>query len=419
MILLVGDFSIWSLLIGACVFGVTTALIVGAIAAAAAGGLAYEASNLAQGNMPWDDWEGWILGHLKGELGGLGSVISAVRGEDTLQTQLKGGETVASGAGSGGTLQGVTGQGPLQLQNAALAAGGAPPPAFQMGAGADQPRGAGSQPQPMGGQGIGGGGASRYDAMDAEEQGGGSSRGDILKGAAKDIGIGLATTAASVLPVVGQLGSVAGTAGQFANVAAGASSTAAEAAGAAVPAVAAIGAQAAPAAPSFASSALHALRVVPDTIGNTATGILQKSLLGAGTGAVSSALQGQDPLRGAAMGGAGGAVGGIAGYGAQQFAPPPVPTITANPFPMPEINSPSFVGGTAPGAPTLGSFAASRLPSLLASGASQGVGYMMTPPQPPQPDAPVYSARPSYYDVYDIGGPNAAYGGRRPPYWSQ
>ena len=415
MILLVGDFSIWSLLIGACIFGVTTAIIAGAIAAAAAGGLAYEGANLAQGNMPWDDWEGWILGHLKGELGGIGSVVSAARGEDTLQTQLKAGETVASGAGSGGSLQAATGQGPLQLQNAALAAGGAPPPAFQMGAGAEQPRGAGSQPQPMGGQGMGGGGASRYDALDAEESGGGSSRGDILKGAAKDIGIGLATTAASVLPGIGQLGSVAGTAGQFANVAAGASSTAAEAVPA-IGAVGAIGAEATQAAPSLASSALHALRIVPDTIGATATGILQKSLLGAGLGAGSAALKGQDPLRAAAMGGAGGAVSGVAGYGAQQFAPPPVPTVTANPFPMPEINSPSFVGGTAPAAPTLGSFAASRLPSLLGSAASQGVGYMMQPPLPPQPAMQPYSSRPTYADVYDIGGPNAVYGGRR-PYW--
>jgi hypothetical protein len=416
MIFLVGDFSIWSLLIGGCVFGVTTAIIAGAIAAAAAGGIAYEASNIAQGNMPWDDWEGWILGHLKGELGGIGQVVSAARGEDTLQTALRGaGETAATGAGSGGSLQAATGQGPLQLQNAALAAGGAPPPGFQMGGGADTEQWGRGGTQPAQAA-PGAGGAARYDAMDAEESGSGQSRGDILKGAAKDIGIGLATTAASVLPVVGQLGSIAGTAGQFANVAAGASSTAAEAAGAAVPAVAAVGAEAATTAPSFASSALHALRAVPETIGTTATGVLQKSLLGAGMGAAGAALKGEDPLRAAAMGGAGGAVSGIAGYGAQQFAPAPVPTIQPNPFPMPEISAPSFVGGTAPGAPTLGSFAASKLPSLLGSGASQGVGYLMTPPQPPQPAMQPYSSRPTYADVYDIGGQNAVYGGRR-PYW--
>src|SRR4029453_15094271 len=410
MILLIGDFSIWSLLIGACVFGVTTALIVGAIAAAAAGGVAYEVSNAVQGNWPWEDPEAWILGHLKGELGGLGSVISAAQGEPTIQTQLAGEAGGTSrGGGTGGVLQGATGQGLLQEQNATLAGGVHAP--FQLGGGA------GPQPQPMGGQamgGEGGGGAGRYDAMDAAEQADRPSRGKILAGAGKDIGIGLATTAASVLPVVGQLGSVAGTAAQFADVAAGASSTAAEGAGAAVRAVGALGGQAASTAPSFASSALHALRAVPETIGTTATGVLQKSLLGAGMGAAGAALKGEDPLRAAAMGGAGGAVSGIAGYGAQQFAPPPVPTIQLNPFPMPEISAPSFVGGTAPAAPTLGSFAASKLPSLLGSGASQGVGYLMTPPQPSQPAPPAYSSRPTYADVYDIGGPNAVYGGRGP-----
>lgn len=418
MIFLPGDFPLWVMLVGGCVFGVTTALIIGAIAAgaaAAAGGTAYGIQTAVEGNWPWEDPEAWATGFLKANTGGLGQVVSSAQGEPTIVEQLKGESGGTSrGGGTAGVLQGATGQGISRAIDEALAPG----PSQQSGLqqmGGQQP---GSQPQPMGGQAMGGGGAGRYDAMDAEE-GDKPSRGKILGGAWKDIAIGAGTTAASLaVPFAGSfLGPTAGTAGQFANVAAGASSTAAEAAGAAVPAVAAIGAQAAPAAPSFASSALHSLRVVPETIGNTATGILQKSLLGAGMGAASSALQGQDPLRGAAMGGAGGVVSGIAGYGASQFAPPPVPTITANPFPMPELNSPSFVGGTAPGAPTLGSFAASKLPSLLGSGASQGVGYMMTPPQPPQPDAPVYSARPSYYDVYDIGGPNAAYGSRR-PYWS-
>ena len=343
-----------------CVGGLTTAIIAGIIGLGIAGGVAYEGANIAQGNMPWDDWEGWILGHLKGELGGLGSVIGAARGEDTLTTALKGADSrVGEGGGSGGSLQAATGQGPLQIQNAALAAGGGPAPAYQMGAG--------SQPKPTGGQAggtMGGGGAARYDAMDAEGKSG-PSRGDLLKGAAKDIGIGAATTAASFLPVLGQLGSVASTAGQVASAAA----PAAEAAGAAVeavPGIAAAGAEAASTAPSFASSALSSLRAIPDTIGTTATGILQKSLLGAGMGAAGAALKGEDPLRAAAMGGAGGAVSGIAGYGAQQFAPPLVPTIQPNPFPMPELNSPSYVGGTAPGAPTLGSFAASKMPAWLA-----------------------------------------------------
>jgi len=159
VILLLGDFPVWLVML-TFVGGLTTAIILGAIGTAVAGGLAYEANNLAQGNMPWDDWEGWILGHLKGELGGLGSVVSSARGEDTLQTALQGAENARAGegGGSGGALQAATGQGPLQLQNTALAAGGAAAPAYQMGAG--------SQPQPMGGQGMGGGGASRYDAMD-------------------------------------------------------------------------------------------------------------------------------------------------------------------------------------------------------------------------------------------------------------
>ena len=413
MILLLGDFPVWLVML-TFVGGLTTAIILGAIGTAVAGGLAYEANNLAQGNMPWDDWEGWILGHLKGELGGLGSVVSSARGEDTLQTALQGAENARAGegGGSGGALQAATGQGPLQLQNTALAAGGAAAPAYQMGAG--------SQPQPMGGQGMGaggGGGAARYDAAETADNAG-PSRGDLLKGAAKDIGIGAATTAASILPVVGQLGSIAGTAGQFANVAAGASSTAAEAAVpavSAIPGLAAAGAEAA-SAPSLASSALHALRVVPDTIGTTATGILQKSLLGAGMGAAGAALKGEDPFRAAAMGGAGGAVSGIAGFGAQQFAPPPVPTLGANPFPMPEIGAPDFVGGMAPGAPTLGSFAASRVPQIAGSGASSLVGHLMQPPMPQLPEEPVYSRGPSYYDAYDIGGQNATYPGRR-PYW--
>ena len=408
MILLLGDFPSW-LPIVTFVGGVTTAIIAGIIGLGVAGGLAYEGANIAQGNWPWEDPEGWILGHLKGELGGLGSVVSAAQGEPTIQSQLKGEAGGTSrGGGTGGVLQGATGQGLVQQQNAELAGSHAP---YQLGGGA------GSQPQPMGGQmmgEMGGGGASRYDTMDAES-GSKPSRSKILASAGKDIGIGAATTALSVVPVLGQLSSIAGTAAQVASAAA----PAAEAAGAAVeavPGIAAAGAEAASTAPSFASSALGALRAVPDTIGTTATGILQKSLLGAGMGAAGAALKGEDPLRAAAMGGAGGAVGGIAGYGASQFAPPPVPTLQANPFPMPDIGAPSFVGGTAPGAPTLGSFAASKIPGLAGSIASAGVGQMMQPPMPSQPGAPVYSSRPSYYDVYDIGGQNATYPGRR-PYW--
>jgi hypothetical protein len=401
VIFLVGDFPAW-LPVFTLVGGVTTALVIGGLTAAglaAAGGTAYEVSNLVQGNMPWDDWAGWFLGHLKGEMGGIGSVISAAKGDPTIQSQLRGATT--STAGTGGEIQGASGQGPLQQQNETLAAGGTPAE-FKLGGQA--------QPAP-----AGGGGAARYDAMDAADSGDKPNRGKILAGAAKDIGIGAATTAASLaIPYASSfLGPAAQTAAQ---VGSSVAAPATEAAGAAVPAVAGVGAEAASTAPSFASSALQSLRAIPDTIGTTATGILQKSLLGAGMGAAGAALKGQDPLRAAAMGGAGGAVSGIAGYGASQFAPPPVPTLGANPFPMPEINSPDFVGGMAPGAPTLTSTLTGRLPSLLGSAASQGVGYMMQPPLPAQPASPIYSSRPSYYDVYDINGPGAAFPGRR-PYW--
>jgi hypothetical protein len=410
MIFLLGDFPAW-LPIFTLIGGVTTALIIGGIIAgglAAAGTTAYGIKSGLEGNWPWTDPEAWFTGYAKSLTSPVSEIIADAMGEPSISEQIKDATgQISRGEGSAGTLQTQTGVLPARLSAEAQQA--RDPQHWEPG----------SQPQPMGGQamgGEGGGGANRYDAMDAEEKG--PSRSKILGQAAKDIAIGAGTTVASLaIPVAGSfLGPTAGTAGQFANVAAGASSTAAEAAGAAVPSIAAIGAQAAPAAPSFLSTAADALRAVPETIGSTATGVLQRTLVGAGLGAGSAALKGEDPLRAAAMGGAGGVVGGIAGYGAQQFAPPPVPTITANPFPMPEISAPSFVGGTAPAAPTLGSFAASKLPSLLGSGASQGVGYLMTPPQPPQPAQQPYSSRPTYADVYDIGGPNATYGGRR-PYW--
>jgi hypothetical protein len=404
MIFLLGDFPAW-LPIFTLVGGVTTALtiaIAAAATAAAAGGAAYSIQSAVEGNWPWEDPEAWATGFLKANTGGLGQVISSAQGEPTIMEQLKGEAGGTSrGGGTAGVLQGATGQGINRAVDEALVPGPSTQGALQQ------------QPQPMGGQAMGaegGGGAGRYDAMDAEDEG--PSRGKILGQAWKDIGIGAGTTAASIaIPYAGSLISPA--ASPAAQITSNLAKVAPKAADVAIPAVGAVGAKAAP---SFLSTAADAFRVVPETIGTTATGVLHKSLLGAGLGAASSALQGQDPLRGAAMGGAGGVVGGVAGYGAQQFAPPPVPTIAANPFPMPDINAPSFVGGTAPGAPTLTSSLTSRLPSLLGSGASQGVGYMMTPSQPSQPGEPVYSARPSYYDVYDIGGPNAAYGGRR-PYW--
>ena len=109
-----------------------------------------------------------ILGHLVGELGGLGSVIER-RGEPAFQTSL---HSATRGVGSGITK---AGSGPLETQNAALAAGGSAP----------APDGA-IAAKAHGRQGMGGGGAARYDA-DVEESGSGPSCGDTE--GAEDIGI--------------------------------------------------------------------------------------------------------------------------------------------------------------------------------------------------------------------------------------
>ena len=84
---------------------------------------------------------------------------------------------------------------------------------------------------------------------------------------------------------------------------------------------------------------------------------------------------------------------------------------------MPEINAPSVTSAARRREPRRSARSPRRkIPGLAGSIASAGVGQMMQPPMPSQPGAPVYSSRPSYYDVYDIGGQNATYPGRR-PYW--
>ena len=79
MILLLGDFPAW-LPIFTLVGGLTTALIIGAIAAggaAALGGTAYGIQSAVEGNWPWEDPEAWMTGMLKAHTGGLGQVISS------------------------------------------------------------------------------------------------------------------------------------------------------------------------------------------------------------------------------------------------------------------------------------------------------------------------------------------------------
>jgi hypothetical protein len=417
MIFLLGDFPVW-LPIFTLVGGVTTALIIGGIAAgaaAAAGSTAYAIQSGIEGNWPLEDPEAWFTGALRAHTGGLGQVIESAQGEPTIMEQLKGEAGGTSrGGGTGGVLQGATGAGPAKAFTEAMKPGISQQTGLQIG-------GAGSQPEPMGG-----GGAARMDTA-GEEDDWGPDRGDILKGAWKDIAKGAATSVGGVAlgGALGGLGSVLGGLGNIAGGAAPAAAAPAAAAPAATGAVAPVAAETASAAPSVAGAAMDALQVVPNTIGDSASGILQQTLkqglLGAGKGALTAVASGEDPGRGALFGGAtgaaGGVAGGVAGFGGQQFAPPPVPTIQPNPFPMPDIGAPSYVGGMAPGAPTLTSSLASGLaPRAASAGASGLVGELMTPGQPAQPEAPIYSSRPSYYDVYDIGGPNAAYGGRR-PYW--
>jgi hypothetical protein len=426
-----GDFpSLLLLLTGIVgIFGIGAGTLAGIIAGglAAAGTTAYGIKTGIEGNWPWTDPEAWFTGYAKSLVSPVGEIIADAKGEPSISEQLKGvaGE-IARGGGSAGELQAATGslRNKLSTQEQ-MARGVTPPPDSQM-----------PNPQPMGGRNMeGGGGASRYDAADAAEQP--PSRGKVLGGAWKNIGIqaGIQAAASAIPYVGGAIGSAVSPAVSAAAPAIATSAlgptlstvplTATEVAKTAVQtAVPAVTKAATQAAPSFATTALNALQQVPSFLGDNATGILQTTLkqaaLGAGKGALSSLGTGEDPGRGAlfgaASGGAGGFAGGVAGFGAQQFAPAPVPTIQANPFPMPEIGAPDYVGGMAPGAPTLGSFAASQVPKVASAGASGLVSHLMQPSQPSQPGAPVYSSRPSYYDVYDIGGQNATYPGRR-PYW--
>lgn len=465
MIWLAGDFPAW-LPIFTLVGGITTALIIGGLAAAAAGGLATTIKAGIEGNWPWDDPAAWLLDHLKGELGGIGSVISAAKGDTSIQSALKGeGGGTSRGGGTGGNLQAATGQGPLQAANAALAGGGAPVPPAQLGAGSYGRQGEQMGPPrpdvPQGGVGAfgqggeGGGyqgapaGQAGLGRFDAEEAAGKPDRGKILGQAAKGVGIQAGiTAAASLIPYLGSVigptvgaaaGSIAPVIGETLEAAAppllaAAGPTAGEltaslaqplagtllpsVAGAAPPLLSAAG----PAAPGVISSTLdaarHALQIVPDTIGDTASGILQSGVYGAGKGALSAGLNsiggdsGQKPgssiLQGALAGGAGGLVSGGFNAGMSPFASPSQYQMINSPMPS------AVQAGWSPGAPSLGYMAGSQAASPLGGLASAGVNELMTP-QPPQPPQPTYR-RPTYADVYDIGGDQVPYASR-PPWW--
>ena len=197
MILLLGDFPSW-LPIFTLVGGVTTALIIGGIAAGAAataGATAYGVKSAVEGNWPWEDPEAWMTGFLKANTSGLGQVISSAQGEPTIVEQLKGESGGTSrGGGTAGVLQGATGQGIGRAITRSVDAG----PSQQSGL-----RAWGRSRSPtMGGQAMVVG-AGRYDAIDAED-GATSPTAARSSGKPGGRGIGAGTTVASLtVPYIG------------------------------------------------------------------------------------------------------------------------------------------------------------------------------------------------------------------------
>ena len=154
------------LLFGGLVVGVATgALILGALASA--GATAYATKTAVEGDFFWEDPEAWFTGLLKGASNPIGEVISDARGQPTIMEALQGAEAggTAQAGPTGSVLQGATGQAMAQAADQARAEAGGPKRPFQLG-------------------------GAQVDVADAEEA---PSRHDILKGARKQIGIGLAT----------------------------------------------------------------------------------------------------------------------------------------------------------------------------------------------------------------------------------
>jgi len=445
VIFIPGDFPLLIVLL-TVVGGFTTALIIGAIAAgavAAAGGTAYGIQTAVEGNWPWEDPEGWFTGMLKAHTSGIGQIVSGAQGEDTLVEQLKGEEGGTSrGGGTAGVLQGATGAG----MNRAIDEG--------MREGREQTSG-------LQGLGAGGGGGAAAPMPVVEDEG--PSRKEILSGAWKDIAKGAATSIGGVLAggALGGLGSLAGAAGSVgggvggaaggaapaagggvvapivSDVAAGVAPAAVESVGASAPSVFAdvvsggssvAGAAAPPAASSGVVESIRAgLQVIPNTIGDTATGILQQGVMGAGKGAISSLAQGEDPGLGALTGGVTGAVGGGFG-GLSSMLKPDIssPLYSSTSYASgsaydpiaPQFDSSSFQAYTPPSFLENATYGGSKIIGAVGGrAAGMGVNQAFAPSVPTPPSEPIYSSRPSYYDLYDIGGAAATYGQRK-PYWS-
>ena len=419
MIFIPGEFSFWTLVgtfIGGWTIGTIAALVAGGLAAA--GGTAHLVKSLVEGNMPWEDPEGFLLGQLKAGVGGIGEIVRDIQGEDTLQEQLKNLER-SSNQGTGVVAPGSTGQGLAQISAEMKGQQAERVPGVGFGGGAPAP--------------SGGGGAARFDAMDAGEDT--PSRGDILKGAAKDIGIGGATMAASfaapyigaalgpatqaagtaaqtAAPVATEIAAAAPSAGygalavpDFANVASGLSSTAAPATSGISGAIQ--GAMSSARDFIQASPIGQAARALPTYIGDTATGVLQHGVTGGIKGALSSLVNDEDPGRGALMGLAGGLVSSGLGAGTSmlsqlghnafpgelgyQIAPGQYSPM--GPFEQQQFSTPSFTGNL------IGS-ATRPLPGIAGTLASGMVGQA-TAPTPPMPPEPPYASgrRPYWMDI--------------------
>lgn len=448
MIFLPGEFAWWLPLI-CSVWGVTTALIIGSIVAgglAAAGGTAHLVKTLAEGNLPWDDPAAFLLGQLRAGAGGLGEVIKDASGQDTLQQQIK--QVERSGnQGTGMVMPGSTGQGLAQLSSEIKGQN----PIQQMQGGGSSPGGALAGLQ---------GGMNQWNApVDTP------SRGDLMKGAAKDFGKGLAMQVAGV-GLGGLGGAIFGPATQAAQAATSAAAPAAGGAvGAAVPSVAGVGpgvsggavpgltsatpsipagalpTAATPAPQSAIQTALDTVKSVPSAIGNVARGIGQYSILpmrsalteaigagptsilgqagvGAITGAGGAAIEGQNPLRGALSGAAGGLVGGVAGLGAQSLQPGMEPTFV----PTPRQPLSLLGGATQPnafqmamqqGPQTIPGALSRPAPSMLGGLTSSIVNQAMTP-TPGMPPPPPYQHRSTYADILDLA--QSPYASRAPYY---
>jgi hypothetical protein len=385
--------------------GVVTALIIGGIVAggaAALGSTAYQVKSAIEGNWPWEDPGDWMLGNIRAGAGGIGQVVESARGMPTIVEQLKGaGGGSSRGFGTGGTLQGATGQAVHQ----AIERARTPGPEIQSGLQGQMPS---AMPMLGGGVGRGGGYASA------------PSKSDIRKQAWKDIGKGTAMAAGGVAlgGVAGGISSALSAVPSFSGVVAGGSSTAPAAAAAVPPSLAAAGPPVA--APTFAQSAMNtvrsgldpvrqALQFIPETIGDTAYGVLQHAITGAGKGAITNLVSGDDPGIGAATGGVSGAVGAGFSAGASALTPPSQYQFMNSP--MPSIAQ----SGWSPSAPSWASTGVSQLGRPAAGFAGSAVGQAMSP-QPMRPREPIYGGRPHYANTWDMGG--GPYVQNR-PWWSQ